>query len=30
MSITRAAERGPARPLVAAPVSPLGRLGSWS
>ena len=30
MSMTRAAQRGLARPLVAAPVSPLGRLGSWS
>jgi putative drug exporter of the RND superfamily len=30
MSTTRTAERGSARPLVAAPVSPLGRLGSWS
>ena len=33
MSMTRAAQRGSAsarRPLVAAPVSPLGRLGSWS
>lgn len=30
MSMTRAAQRGPARPLAAAPVSPLGRLGSWS
>jgi RND superfamily putative drug exporter len=30
MNTTRTAERGSARPLVAAPVSPLGRLGSWS
>jgi len=30
MSMIRTAERGSARPLVAAPASPLGRLGSWS
>jgi len=33
MSVTRADQRGSARtrrPLVAAQVSPLGRLGSWS
>ncbi len=30
MSVTRADQRGSAGPLVAAQVSPLGRLGSWS
>ena len=30
MSMIRTAERGSARPLVAAPASPLGRLGAWS
>jgi len=30
MSMTRVAARESARPLVAAPASPLGRLGSWS
>src|SRR6516164_9890569 len=30
MSMTRADQRGSARPLVAAQVSPLGKLGAWS
>jgi len=30
MSVTRVDQRGPTRPLVAAQVSPLGKLGAWS